>query len=414
MATLTVEYFKKNYESLKDIPDDDVANVLHRLKEDWITTTTSLESVSRDGLIQKNYPLMFVNALKPEEVGLRQHQKQQQQKQQANDSEDMKRKIENIEKMMIESKTDDRNMSKANTEFATDLLTGLSISWRNAYANMNVGVGSVVGNFEWEQALLTGGTGKLSENDGTPSALKWLFGKLDQALAVDGKKLGIRDVKGKKLAPIKADRKVANGKSDGCVAEESILALCERSQESFYTYGMALVEMKTDRTPMNKAQMLLQLAAFSRESVWGQSTILLGTDGNTKWYLVQFEALNSMLITQYVDGRECLNEFESLLKSLKTREAKLRDSKRAKLAPVLEEQFQSEHHLPGASTPGTASLAWTDGAGEGQDAVDKAIENEALLHRLANALAESPLSDGVRPSLPEWSLAKNVVPSYYT
>ena len=237
----------------------------------------------------------------------------EQQKQQANDSEDMKRKIENIEKMMIESKTDDRNMSKANTEFATDLLTGLSISWRNAVANMNVGVGSVVGNFEWEQALLTGGTGKLSENDGTPLALKWLFGKLDQALAVDGKKLGIRDVKGKKLAPIKADRKVANGKSDGCVTEESMLVLCERSQESFYTYGMALVEMKTDRTPMNKAQMLLQLAAFSRESVWGQSTILLGTDGNKKWYLVQFEALNSMLITQYYDGRECLNEFESLL-----------------------------------------------------------------------------------------------------
>jgi hypothetical protein len=70
MASLTVEYFKKNYESLKDIPDDDLANVLHRLKEDWITTTTSLESVSRDGLIQKNYPLMFINALKPEEVGL--------------------------------------------------------------------------------------------------------------------------------------------------------------------------------------------------------------------------------------------------------------------------------------------------------------------------------------------------------
>lgn len=35
-----------------------------------------------------------------------------------------------------------------------------------------------------------------------------------------------------------------------------------------------------------------------------------------------------------------------------------------------------------------------------------------FLHRLANALAESLLSDRVRPSLPEWSLTKNVVPSY--
>ena len=76
-------------------------------------------------------------------------------------------------------------------------------------------------------------------------------------------------MKGKKLAPIKADRKEANGKSDGCVAEDSKLALCERTQELFYTYGMTLVEMKTNRRPMNKAQMLLQLAAFSRQSTWG-------------------------------------------------------------------------------------------------------------------------------------------------
>merc|ERR1712187_773063 len=101
----------------------------------------------------------------------------------------MKQNIEEIKEMMIESKTDVRDMSKANTDFASDLLTGLSISWHSANANMNVGVGSVVGNFEWGQPLLTGGTGKVSENDRTPSALKWLFGKLDQELAVDGNKL---------------------------------------------------------------------------------------------------------------------------------------------------------------------------------------------------------------------------------
>ena len=330
-----------------------------------------------------------------------------------NHSEEIKQRVQHIETMMIESKTEEKDMSTANTEFATDLLTGLSISWRATVPNKNVGVGSAVGSFEWDQPLLKGGKAKISENDGTPAALEWLFGKLEQGLAVDGKVLGIRDVKGEKLAPIKADRKEANGKSDGCVAEESKLALCERTQESFYTYGMALVEMKTTRRPMNKAQMLLQLAAFSRQSTWGQSTVLLGTDGNTKWYLVQFEAFNSMSLTQYSDGRQCLNEFESLLKSFETRSAKLQSSKRAKLAPLSEEQSAIEQTLTGISPPGYASLPGTDGAGGSQEAVDKAIENEALLHRLANALAESPLSDGVRPSLPEWCLAKNVVPSYY-
>ncbi len=66
MATLTVEYFKKNYASLKDVSDDDVNRVLDKLKEDCITTTTSLEIVSRDGLIQKNYPAVFVKAVKPD------------------------------------------------------------------------------------------------------------------------------------------------------------------------------------------------------------------------------------------------------------------------------------------------------------------------------------------------------------
>lgn len=123
--------------------------------------------------------------------------------------------------------------------------------------------------------------------------------------------------------------------------------------------------------------------------------MLLGTDGNEKWYLIHFEALNSMSLTQYNDGRQCLNEFESLLKSLETRRANLRGSKRVKVALVSEEHLEVEQNLHGTSAPGYASLSGADGAGGSQEAADEAIENEALLHRLANALAESPLSDGV-------------------
>ncbi|KAL3903270.1 MAG: hypothetical protein SGILL_010508 [Bacillariaceae sp.] len=320
-------------------------------------------------------------------------------------------KIDELKTMISDAITEERDMSKANTAFATSLLTGLSITWQKTAPNMNVVVGSAVGNFEWAQELKKGGKAKISEHDGTPAALEWLFGKLEQGLSVDGEVLGIRDVKGKALTPVKADRKLAKGKSDGCIAEESVLALCDQTKESFYTYGIALVEMKTNRTFLNKAQMLLQLSAFSRESSWEQATMLLGTDGNTKWYLLHFNAFNSMSLTQYKDGRQCMNDFELLLKSTKTRAASLKSSKRAKLASVPEEQLEQD--LTGIPSPGSASLPGTDGVGGGQEAVDKAMENEAFLHRLANALAESPLSDGVRPTLPEWSLAKNVVPSYY-
>ena len=69
MTTLTVEYFKTNYASLKDIPDDDIKKVLHKLEEDWIRTTEQLAEASRDNLIIQKYPLVFVNAVKPAEEG---------------------------------------------------------------------------------------------------------------------------------------------------------------------------------------------------------------------------------------------------------------------------------------------------------------------------------------------------------
>ena len=67
MATLTVEYFKENYASLKEIPDDDVKKVLQKLREDWITTSTRLEDTTRETLLKQEYPIVFVDAVKPAE-----------------------------------------------------------------------------------------------------------------------------------------------------------------------------------------------------------------------------------------------------------------------------------------------------------------------------------------------------------
>eukprot|EP00977_Amphora_coffeiformis_P004582 scaffold987_cov183-Amphora_coffeaeformis.AAC.10 len=104
-----------------------------------------------------------------------------------------------------------------------------------------------------------------------PEALAWLFGKLERGLAVSGDVLGIRDVKGKLLTPVKTNRLLANGKSDGCIAKESLLAPCDRTKESYYSYGMALVEMKT-----NMSYLILSLG-YAVMTLVGYSSI--GTEG---------------------------------------------------------------------------------------------------------------------------------------
>jgi hypothetical protein len=349
----------------------------------------------------------------------------------------LKQSIKHIETMLVEAQTEKRDMSKASSAFATDLLDGLSISWRISKPIIDAGVGEPIDSFSWKQELLNGGTANISEPDGTPGALEWLFGKLSPLLTVDGKAVGVKDVKGKCLTPIKADGLQAKGKSDGCVARESDLALCEKTGESFYTYGMALVEMKTNRKSLNKAQMLLQLAAFSRESTWGRATVLLGTDGNKKWYLLYFEKYNSIRLTQYEDGRKCLEQFEYFLESIESRQADLEATrpKRARLDALHEEELEEtvrEQNLEGFSQSGVGLSPKKGGQSSqeevnkaleneaclhrgqsSQEEVNKALENEAFLHRLANALAESGMSEGIRPTVPEWSLAKNKVPSYY-
>jgi hypothetical protein len=149
-----------------------------------------------------------------------------------------------------------------------DLLKGLGISWFSHDRNSSVGDGSAVGNFKWTAPLPDGGEVTITEENGTPKLLEWLFGKLEEGLAVDGQVLGIRDVKGKNLAAIKANGKEATGKSDGCIATEADIAHCEKTKSTILVYGMALVKIKTDRTKMNDAQFLLELAALSKHSRW--------------------------------------------------------------------------------------------------------------------------------------------------
>ena len=65
MATLTVEYFKKNYASLKDVGDEELKGVLEKLNRNWVKNTDQLAAITRDTLIQNEFPWLFVDAVKP-------------------------------------------------------------------------------------------------------------------------------------------------------------------------------------------------------------------------------------------------------------------------------------------------------------------------------------------------------------
>ena len=67
MTTLTVEELKDNYPSLKDVPEKKLEAVLVKLTNDWITSADELKAVKREDLLVKEYPLGFVNAVKPQE-----------------------------------------------------------------------------------------------------------------------------------------------------------------------------------------------------------------------------------------------------------------------------------------------------------------------------------------------------------
>lgn len=311
--------------------------------------------------------------------------------------------MKEIKSILMASTTEEKDMSKASIGFASALLNDMSITWENTVDVEEIDADQTIDTFQWEQKLENGGTGKLTENEGTSAALQWIFGKLDKYLTFDGRALGIRDVRGKALFPLKVNHKVAKGKSDGCIAVEVSLALCEDTSESIYSYGMALVEMKTSRNSISKAQLLLQLAAFSNESSYRRATVLLRTDGNKSWYLLHFKSWNKICVTQYKSGRKCLKELQNLLKSIDDRKELLEKSSRKR--PPLDSIAEDQN---------LAGFSLSDGTNQGnQEDVDKAMEKEASLRQLANALAQSPLSDGVRPTIPEWALARNVVPSYY-
>jgi hypothetical protein len=155
--------------------------------------------------------------------------------------------------------------------------------------------------------------------------------------------------------------------------------------------------------------MILQLTAMSLQSIYKQSVVLLGTDGNLSWYLVHFEKRNMIQVQQYKYGRKCLDDFEALLVSIKSRYETLK----AMNPKRLKSEHAGEQDLSGFQEATAITAGLVPPTGSDQAVVDEALNNEAFLHGFANFLAKSPMGDGERPTIPKWALAKNRVPSYY-
>ena len=105
-----------------------------------------------------------------------------------------------------------------------------------------------------------------------------------------------------------------------------------------------------------------------------------------------------------------MNDFEALLANIEERKAALEEARKKhfKMMAAIREEGEEEQSLSGFGVEGP-------GQGVGDEAsqaeVDRALENEAFLHCLANQLAEVYEE---WPTIPEWALAKNKFPSYYS
>ena len=114
-------------------------------------------------------------------------------------------------------------------------------------------------------------------------------------------------------------------------------------------------------------------------------------------------------VQQYFYGRKCLDDFEDLLVSTKSRYDALQavSTKRQKSVHA------GEQDLTGFEDENSATTGLLPPTGSGQRTTNEALNNEAFLHGLTNILAESSMGNGERPTIPEWALAKRNVPSYY-
>lgn len=313
-------------------------------------------------------------------------------------------------------------MSVASKTFAGNLLAELGISVVFEDKCGDEGTRENPSPFPWVRRLENGEEHDLTESEATEEFRLWLQ---NEWLGTESL-FSIKQVTGVRLPELRTDKFSTSGMSDFCVLEKNDEKKVQKS--SLLQAAFGIIEIKKKSVALKDPQMQLQLVALSRINTFGKGVVLLGTDGDSKWCILRFSKYNEVAVQYFNHGRKCLEEYESLLSNVKERRTELANAeeqdvanKRARLSAIPEDgavfHRMAQGHLTGLPNAAAAIEEEQDLSGFVDvldDERDKAIETELYLRRLANCLGDMAGGKDHRPVLPEWSLAKNRIPSYYS
>jgi hypothetical protein len=318
-----------------------------------------------------------------------------------------------------------KNMSEASFQFATDLLfqRGIRVVSKAPCSETVKGVAIIP--FNWMIATTDGRVLERTEVEATPDFRDWLQ---KEWLGNEESSWSIERVTGESLPKVQAGDKSATGKADLCVGDKVEMGVVAQNQAPRLPHCCGIVEIKRSSANSKPAQMVLEVVSLSLVSRFQKGVVLLGTDGCAKWCIVHFSKHNEVSQQYFSNGRRCLAEYESMLHSsfergeeLTNAELEEMSSKKPKFSSVPENAPLSHG---GMEDPATRLSVASAARGAEQDLTgfedvendmrDKAIEVENFLRRLAETLGDlAGGGDEHRPTLPEWALAKNRIPSYF-
>ena len=84
--------------------------------------------------------------------------------------------------------------------------------------------------------------------------------------------------------------------------EDEMDETSKQKDDLLLCYTVALLELETDKAPLQSAQLVLQLVSLSLISNKVQSVVVLGTDCVDNWRLVSFVKDNSVVVQPYKHG----------------------------------------------------------------------------------------------------------------
>ena len=296
----------------------------------------------------------------------------------------------------MDSSTDKRDMSKASSQWAQELVAALGIVVRTEDVNEDaVEKTAEPPGYLWQVTTTAGDTVKISEHQGTPGARNWFRNHFLSGDDLEKKGYTCVVVTGHLLPRLKAGGKGCSGKGDMVIGKKTSIDFAD----SVYEQAPGLIELKTDEYPIKVGQIILELTAFSMVSRFGRGVVLLASDCNTKWRLAWFQDYNTICRRNYVSGRKCWLDFKDMLVNAEERGTTMQPPLKKRLAALNEDQVKEtddDQNLEGF---------------EESDVKQKAVDREAFLHQLANRLGDVY---GERPIVPDWAKAKTTVPDYYT